>query len=349
MLTKFKAYPLSISLFFMLFLGVQNLIAQSDTLYIVDKMAQFPGGDKAFSEYWTRAYKVPFKFFMNPIEGEGKVHFMIDASGNISQIYIKQSLNPELDAAAVKAVASMPRWVPSQREGENVAMGHYVSFWVTNNANQGTRITTKQLDSATYPRGFFFGIWAGFMPHTGDLGSYFSPIRGNLGITFLGYTYKRWQMAFEYDCFSLSAVKKNFQIDGKTATTDMRISPINLYMSIGYAWKTKGDWTLRPYIAPTLNSLYVELDNSVPGSSNSKIETIGNMTTISPSLGLCGDKILSRKTYLKRNGSYRYEVAFIRTRLNINPIHFSKNNSTTMDGTAMSLTVGLFGQFLKGK
>lgn len=314
---------------------------RNDTIYIVDKQAQFVGGQRALSAYWQRHFKIPFKVMLKKVDGEGIVAFKIDTEGRVQDAFIKQPLTPELDAAALKAIWEMPRWQAAEKNGEKIEMGQTITYFVNQtktSRNGGFYADVEDAEKVVRPNGFDFALWGGVIGATNDFSTYINPARFAVGLT-LGYTYKRVVFAFEYDILAISKVRKPFEFDGRMATMSNRLDAINLYFPIGYRIDKSKKWALTPYLAPTINTLQLKQD-----APNDRYEEIGNATAYSVSVGILADYLLGKQANLNYKGKHRLYNSFVRTRLNINPMNFAaKMGSTELRGTAISLTVGFMG------
>ena len=85
---------------------------------MVEKMPSFPGGSEALKEYLKKNTRYP-----NPdacIQGRVVVVFVVDEKGNLSDGKVARSVEPSLDAEAVRVVKSMPRWNPGIEKGKAV-------------------------------------------------------------------------------------------------------------------------------------------------------------------------------------------------------------------------------------
>ena len=85
---------------------------------MVEKMPSFPGGSEALKEYLKKNTRYP-----NPdacIQGRVVVVFVVDETGNLSDVKVARSVEPSLDAEAVRVVKSMPRWNPGIEKGKAV-------------------------------------------------------------------------------------------------------------------------------------------------------------------------------------------------------------------------------------
>ncbi|MDP4270881.1 MAG: TonB family protein [Bacteroidota bacterium] len=91
-------------------------------LLIAEKIASFPGGLDAMMKFLYQSVRYPFEAAEKGIQGTVITKFVVDKEGNIGDISVVRGLHPALDAEAVRVVKSMPRWIPAQNKGENVAM-----------------------------------------------------------------------------------------------------------------------------------------------------------------------------------------------------------------------------------
>ena len=85
---------------------------------MVEKMPSFPWGSEALKEYLKKNTRYP-----NPdacIQGRVVVVFVVDEKGNLSDVKVARSVEPSLDAEAVRVVKSMPRWNPGIEKGKAV-------------------------------------------------------------------------------------------------------------------------------------------------------------------------------------------------------------------------------------
>jgi protein TonB len=86
----------------------------------VEKMAEFPGGMNALYAYLVDNIKYPEKARRKGIEGRVRIKFVIQVDGSVADLKVQKSVEPLLDAEALRVVANMPHWIPGQQEGKNV-------------------------------------------------------------------------------------------------------------------------------------------------------------------------------------------------------------------------------------
>ena len=87
---------------------------------VVEQMPSFPGGMKAMMDYLKENTEYPAKAVKKKIQGRVIVQFTVDEKGRLSDIKVVKSVEPSLDAEAVRVVKSMPRWKPGMQNGKAV-------------------------------------------------------------------------------------------------------------------------------------------------------------------------------------------------------------------------------------
>ena len=85
-----------------------------------EKMAEFPGGMNVLYAYLVDNIKYPEKARRKGIEGRVRIKFIIQEDGSVADLKVQKSVEPLLDAEALRVVANMPHWIPGQQEGKNV-------------------------------------------------------------------------------------------------------------------------------------------------------------------------------------------------------------------------------------
>ncbi|NTW33245.1 MAG: energy transducer TonB [Bacteroidetes bacterium] len=86
----------------------------------VDFLPEFPGGFSALYLYFKNQIKYPEEARKKKIKGVVKIEFVINKSGEIEKIKIKQGVNILLDNEAIRVVKSFPKWKPAMRNGKAV-------------------------------------------------------------------------------------------------------------------------------------------------------------------------------------------------------------------------------------
>ena len=96
------------------------LAVNEEVLAIVDKMPQFPGGEKKLSSYLSNQTKYPDPEYQRGIEDRVVCAFIVDREGNIHNIEVIEGENEALNREAVRVLSTMPKWEPGENEGQKV-------------------------------------------------------------------------------------------------------------------------------------------------------------------------------------------------------------------------------------
>lgn len=86
----------------------------------VEEMPQFPGGDLARMRFLAENIRYPQSARDNGIQGAVSTSFVVESSGNISNISINRSIGGGCDEEAVRIIRMMPRWIPGKQHGRPV-------------------------------------------------------------------------------------------------------------------------------------------------------------------------------------------------------------------------------------
>ena len=89
---------------------------------MVKQAPQFPGGSKAMMEYLNTNMRYPQIAKENGIEGRVILQFVVDETGKVRDPRILRSVDPALDAEAIRLVEAMPLWTPGKQDGKAVAV-----------------------------------------------------------------------------------------------------------------------------------------------------------------------------------------------------------------------------------
>ncbi|MCM1034350.1 MAG: energy transducer TonB [Paludibacter sp.] len=90
-------------------------------LMVCETMPEFPGGQIALFQYLSSMLSYPDSASRAGIEGRVVCSFVIGKDGDVQDAAIAQSSgNQELDAEALRVVATMPDWSPGMQDGKPV-------------------------------------------------------------------------------------------------------------------------------------------------------------------------------------------------------------------------------------
>ena len=87
---------------------------------VTETMPQFPGGQGVMMKYLAANIKYPASAVKAKKQGRVIVTFVIQKDGSVTNARIAKSVDPELDAEALRIVKAMPNWTPGTQDGKPV-------------------------------------------------------------------------------------------------------------------------------------------------------------------------------------------------------------------------------------
>ena len=93
---------------------------------VVEQMPEYPGGSMAMFEYLSKSIKYPKEAEEAKKEGRVIATFIINKDGSISDACVVKSVDPALDAEALRVINGMPNWKPGKQNGKNVAVKYAI-------------------------------------------------------------------------------------------------------------------------------------------------------------------------------------------------------------------------------
>ena len=114
-------------------------IGKNGVYQIVEKMPEFPGGEKALLDYISENIVYPQSAKDKNISGRVFVSFVIKKDGSVSDVKVMRGIDEECDAEAIRVVKSMPKWKPGMDDGKPVKVSYMlpVNFKLTDGAEAG--------------------------------------------------------------------------------------------------------------------------------------------------------------------------------------------------------------------
>ena len=94
--------------------------AKEDAFDVVEEMPEFPGGPKALMDYLMENVKYPKTAFDADIQGRVIAQFVVDKEGSVRDAHVVKSVDPALDAEALRVINNMPKWRPGRQNGKVV-------------------------------------------------------------------------------------------------------------------------------------------------------------------------------------------------------------------------------------
>ena len=91
-----------------------------------DELPEFPGGTASLLEYLRKTIKYPAVCRENNVQGRVVISFIIDTDGSITEAEVIKSVDPLLDAEALRTISKMPAWKPGRKNGNIVKVRYSV-------------------------------------------------------------------------------------------------------------------------------------------------------------------------------------------------------------------------------
>ena len=93
---------------------------------VVEQMPMFPGGTQALMQFLKDNVQYPPECEEICIQGRVILTFVVERDGSITQAKVVKSLDPRLDAEALRVVKAMPKWIPGRQAGVTVAVKYTI-------------------------------------------------------------------------------------------------------------------------------------------------------------------------------------------------------------------------------
>ena len=89
-----------------------------------DEEASFPGGQQELMNWLSQNMQYPAEAMQKGIQGRVMVGFVINKDGTVDEVKVVRSVDPALDAEAVRVIKAMPKWTPGKKDGKVVRVGY---------------------------------------------------------------------------------------------------------------------------------------------------------------------------------------------------------------------------------
>lgn len=94
---------------------------EEDKIFQVTEIPpSFPGGEAALMDWLKANINYPANAQQNGISGRVTVGFVVEKDGSITNIQTTKSVDPDLDAEAMRVIEGMPNWIPGTMNGKVV-------------------------------------------------------------------------------------------------------------------------------------------------------------------------------------------------------------------------------------
>jgi TonB family protein len=104
-------------------------VSNEEAYVMVEKMPEFPGGDDALLKYVYDQIQYPSAAEKENIQGRVILRFIVNSKGKVEDVAVLKGVDPLLNAEAIRAVRSLPDWIPATQGGIPVSV--YYSLPVT--------------------------------------------------------------------------------------------------------------------------------------------------------------------------------------------------------------------------
>ncbi len=96
--------------------------AEPEIRQFAEVMPSFPGGEKELYAFLGKHMNYPPAALEEGVQGRVAVRFAVGTDGSITKVTVVKSLDPRLDAEAIRLVNIMPKWIPGTQNGKAVAV-----------------------------------------------------------------------------------------------------------------------------------------------------------------------------------------------------------------------------------
>ena len=91
-----------------------------DVYEAVEQMPEFPGGMAGLIQYITKDLRYPEEAKAQGIQGRVTVRVVVNTEGKVTNAEVLRSVDPALDAEALRVASSLPDWKPGMKDGKPV-------------------------------------------------------------------------------------------------------------------------------------------------------------------------------------------------------------------------------------
>ena len=94
--------------------------AKEEVFMVAEQMPEFPGGMKEMLKFLQDNLKYPENAMKNNVQGRVIVQFVVEKDGTLTEFKVARSVDPDLDAEALRVLQTMPKWKPGMQRGKIV-------------------------------------------------------------------------------------------------------------------------------------------------------------------------------------------------------------------------------------
>lgn len=100
--------------------------AKEEVFMVVEQMPEFPGGMKELLKFLQDNLRYPNSAMEKNVQGRVIVQFVVEKDGTPTEFKVLRSVDPDLDAEALRVLQTMPKWKPGMQRGEVVRVKYTV-------------------------------------------------------------------------------------------------------------------------------------------------------------------------------------------------------------------------------
>ena len=94
--------------------------AKEEVFMVAEQMPEFPGGMKEMLKFLQDNVKYPESAMKKNVQGRVIVQFVVEKDGTPTEFKVLRSVDPDLDAEALRVMKAMPKWKPGMQKGQVV-------------------------------------------------------------------------------------------------------------------------------------------------------------------------------------------------------------------------------------
>ncbi|MCF2581531.1 M56 family metallopeptidase [Bacteroides caecigallinarum] len=99
---------------------------KDEVFMVVEKMPEFPGGIQELMSFLSKNAKYPASAMAKNVQGRVIVQFVVEKDGTPTEFKVIRSVDPDLDAEALRVMKEMPKWKPGMQRGQVVRVKYTV-------------------------------------------------------------------------------------------------------------------------------------------------------------------------------------------------------------------------------
>jgi len=165
---------------------------EEEVFFIVEDMPKFQGEDgKEFRKYIAENVKYPEEAVKNGVTGKVIISFIVNKEGKVVNAKVEKSVDPYLDAEAIRVVESSPKWMPGKQRGKavNVQFTFPINFVLDTPVESETVVINNYYDytqpNLRFNLAFGYGYGYHYQPYYG----YYDNWYGYYPYNYYGYGY----------------------------------------------------------------------------------------------------------------------------------------------------------------